>query len=322
MVVRKIGIGNWFSPRMRARKRTFSFKQQRQFSQQFANPGRMAHTPRAGMGDSVCRHGHYRCSFVLICQGNLSMRGTFLIRLLPLPNNLGYQPQRACFQVVYASFCESQPMGSFGSQEYDLGPWTFAECRSKEIIIDPKNSNSQKNRCRIIRFESNFCEFSSKIKKRHRQKTGDDLEYLPLSYDILCQMGSLLNTVEKWKQTQWHFIEWLINTFTVNPGEWHFVSPNMWQGGEGELTCCEMWVHIHSRTCRRVWWRVWPRQCVIVQVVARQSQTHTRTHTHTLTHTCKSLQNLRFTSASYSNNGRTLPPWIYTWQACLVRIGW
>ena len=36
---------------------------------------------------SECRSQHYRCSFVFICQGNLSMCGTFLIRLLPRPNN-------------------------------------------------------------------------------------------------------------------------------------------------------------------------------------------------------------------------------------------
>jgi len=120
----------------RAQKRTFSVQKQKMFSRRFTSPGRMSRTPRAGTGDSACRSWHYRCSMMLIREGNLSMCGTFLIRLLPPSNHRGKLPQRACFQVVYASFCESQPMGSFCWQKYDSGPWTVAECWSKEINWD------------------------------------------------------------------------------------------------------------------------------------------------------------------------------------------
>jgi len=43
----------------------------------------MAETPRAGMGDFACRSWRCRCLIVLMRQGNLSMGGTFFIRLLP-----------------------------------------------------------------------------------------------------------------------------------------------------------------------------------------------------------------------------------------------
>ena len=48
----------------------------------------------------------------------------------------------------------------------------------------------------LNRFESIFCDFFRFFQKnqiRHRQKTGEDLDNLPLSYDILCQMVSLLD---------------------------------------------------------------------------------------------------------------------------------
>jgi len=90
-----------------ARKRTFSFQKKKEFSQRFTTLGRLAHTPRAGTGDSACKSRHYWCSFVCICQGNLSICGTFLIRLLPLPDNCGYQPKRARFLVVYVFFLDS-----------------------------------------------------------------------------------------------------------------------------------------------------------------------------------------------------------------------
>jgi len=43
---------------------------------------------------------------------------------------------------------------------------------------------------------------------------------------------------------------WLVNTCNVNQGEWYFVSPNVWQGGEGDFICCEMSVCTYSRTSR------------------------------------------------------------------------
>ena len=58
----------------------------------------MAETPRAGMGDSACRSWRYQCSIVLMRQGNLSITGTFLIRMLPPliivdnSNNKGFLP--------------------------------------------------------------------------------------------------------------------------------------------------------------------------------------------------------------------------------------
>jgi len=58
--------------------------------------------------------------------------------------------------------------------------------------IDPKNLNFQKSKnCYlIIRFKSILCDFlrffpTNQI--RHRQKTGWDLEYVSLAYDILCK---------------------------------------------------------------------------------------------------------------------------------------
>jgi len=48
----------------------------------------MAETPRAGTGDSACRSWRYRCSIVLIRQGNLSMTGTFFTRSLPRLDNM------------------------------------------------------------------------------------------------------------------------------------------------------------------------------------------------------------------------------------------
>ena len=49
----------------------------------------MASVPRAGTGDSVVKSRRYLCLFELTCQGNLSMCVTFLIRLLPHPDNRG-----------------------------------------------------------------------------------------------------------------------------------------------------------------------------------------------------------------------------------------
>jgi len=45
----------------------------------------MAETPRAGTGDFACRSWRYWSSIVLMRPGNLSITGTFLIRLLPCP---------------------------------------------------------------------------------------------------------------------------------------------------------------------------------------------------------------------------------------------
>ena len=55
-------------------------------------PGRTAQTPQDGIGDSVGQIRRYRCSTVLYCDSNLSMFGTFLIKLLPPPDNRGLLP--------------------------------------------------------------------------------------------------------------------------------------------------------------------------------------------------------------------------------------
>jgi hypothetical protein len=52
----------------------------------------------------------------------------------------------------------------------------------------------------VNRFLAIFCDVLQIFPKnqiKHRQKTGDDLEHVSLSCDILCQMFSLLETVEK-----------------------------------------------------------------------------------------------------------------------------
>ena len=53
------------------------------------SPGRMAETPRAGMGDFTCRSWRYQCSIVLMRKGNLFKTNTFLISSLPSPDNRG-----------------------------------------------------------------------------------------------------------------------------------------------------------------------------------------------------------------------------------------
>jgi len=62
-------------------------------------------------------------------QGNLFMCGTFLIRLLPYPNNRGQQPQWASFLVFYASFCNSQLMGLFWLTKVRFGSLNRCEVR-------------------------------------------------------------------------------------------------------------------------------------------------------------------------------------------------
>jgi len=109
---------------MRVLKHTFSSQRHQEFSQWFT--GRMAKrslhlalvrgTPRAEVNVIGAQ-----LTTVLSCQGNLSLSGTFSIRLLPQPNNCEYQPQRATLLVVYASFCDPQPMGSFWLRKYDSG---------------------------------------------------------------------------------------------------------------------------------------------------------------------------------------------------------
>jgi len=56
------------------------------------SPGRMAQTPLAGAGDCVGRFRRYLCSTQFNCNCNLSLCGTFLQRLLPLPDNCGLLP--------------------------------------------------------------------------------------------------------------------------------------------------------------------------------------------------------------------------------------
>ena len=48
--------------------------------------GRMGQTPRAGTGDSVGRFRRYHCSTLMNYNSNLSMCGTFMMTLLPLPD--------------------------------------------------------------------------------------------------------------------------------------------------------------------------------------------------------------------------------------------
>ena len=56
-------------------------------------PGRLTQTPCAGTGACAWR---YRCSIVLICKGNLSMNGTFLIWSLPPPDKTN--PKCGCVE--------------------------------------------------------------------------------------------------------------------------------------------------------------------------------------------------------------------------------
>jgi len=58
--------------------------------------------------------------------------------------------------------------------------------------VDPKNFKNRKFAVYLYdlnRFFADFCDFLRTFPKnriRHRQKTGDDLEHVPLSYVILC----------------------------------------------------------------------------------------------------------------------------------------
>jgi len=63
--------------------------EQKKISAKQTGPGRMTETPRAHMDDFACTSRCYWCSIVLICQGNFSMTGTFLISSLPPPDNHG-----------------------------------------------------------------------------------------------------------------------------------------------------------------------------------------------------------------------------------------
>ena len=56
-------------------------KRPSEYKRDWFNP-KMAQPPQASTGDSACRNRRYRCSFVLTRKGNLSMCGTFSIRLL------------------------------------------------------------------------------------------------------------------------------------------------------------------------------------------------------------------------------------------------
>ena len=97
------GLGSW----------KFPLKIKRVFATVHGPGPGMAHAPRAGTGHSTCRSWRYWFATMWNRQGNLSMCGTFLIRLLLPLNNRGWQLKHACLQAVYASFCESQPMGLF-----------------------------------------------------------------------------------------------------------------------------------------------------------------------------------------------------------------
>jgi hypothetical protein len=55
-------------------------------------PGRMAQTPQAGTGDSLGRFCRYWWSTLINYNSNLSMCGTFLMRLFPHMNNRGLLP--------------------------------------------------------------------------------------------------------------------------------------------------------------------------------------------------------------------------------------
>jgi len=66
----------------------------------------------------------------------------------------------------------------------------FREHKQMRETIDPENSNfkNRKIRCRIKSIFAIFGDFLRifpKHQSRHRQKTGDDSEDVPLSYDIL-----------------------------------------------------------------------------------------------------------------------------------------
>ena len=69
---------------------------ERSFWHQTQGPGRMAQTPRAGTGDSACKSWHYHQWWSPKSnQGNLSMCGTSLIRLLLLSDiHVFFQPQK------------------------------------------------------------------------------------------------------------------------------------------------------------------------------------------------------------------------------------
>jgi len=65
------------------RKREKKMSTQPKHGGKKTGPHRMAQKPRAGMSDSVGRFRRYRCSTLFNFDSNLSMCGTFLIKLLP-----------------------------------------------------------------------------------------------------------------------------------------------------------------------------------------------------------------------------------------------
>jgi len=84
------------------RKMKFSIKNKKIFrNSSLPQPGWPA---RAGPGHSACRSWRYQCSTMWNCQGNLSMYGTFLIRLLPPPNNRGWQLRHWDYRRIVSKF--------------------------------------------------------------------------------------------------------------------------------------------------------------------------------------------------------------------------
>jgi len=64
-------------------------EKQTKHSGEFSARAGWSKTPHADTGNSAGRNWHYLCSIVLTGQGNLSVIGTFLIRLLPVPDIRG-----------------------------------------------------------------------------------------------------------------------------------------------------------------------------------------------------------------------------------------
>jgi len=111
----------------------------------------MAETPRAGTGDIACRSWRYRCSIVLMRQGNLFMSNIFLIRCVPplvivdnSPNmhNTGFFPDCHLFSLTDGSI------------------WILYLARYSKIFKKPN--------CQVVKWKSTFI---WKILSRRNWKT-------------------------------------------------------------------------------------------------------------------------------------------------------
>jgi len=136
-------------------------------------PGRMAQTPRAGMGDSVGRFRRYYWSTLINYDSNFSMFGTFLKILLLLP--------------------DIRELVSTSKEAYDLNLsaaiWEFGHFEPQRFFV-PKNSDLLPSpRCG---FQVSILLFEEKSKEIYFESTIQEAE---------CSLSGFIPTNKQKKKT-------------------------------------------------------------------------------------------------------------------------